>query len=411
MTTADLEGAASRGTRRKTKRVFLHVGAPKTGTTYIQGVLWSNRSALKDAGLHVVGASRGDHYRGGHDLRGVPYDPKDPRPDWTGAWDVLAGLASESDAANVVISDEHLAALTPDQVERAVKALRGREVHVIYATRNLARLLPSEWQEYVKHGSKLSFDEWTEKIFNSRNKGPGKWFWSVHDPVDVIERWSSHVPVERIHVLTLPLPGADKNELWRRFCTVVDVDPEAATEFEVAGNDSLGVAEAELLRRVNAALPETFPVWHHRFLGRDVLATRILSPRSKGGKPQLPEPVRPLVLKRSEQAIEGVRDSGVDLVGDLAEIQITEDLASGEATPSDGEVLDASVDAIAALLVRMGRMRDDRRKTEGKLRRQMREAAPMVRARTRLAGVADRTRLGSKALDRYRSFRMRANAD
>lgn len=396
---------------KKQRRVFLHVGAPKTGTTYIQGVLWSNRSSLKGAGLHVVGASRGDHYRGGHDLRGVPYDPKDPRPDWTGAWDVLAGLAGESDSDAVVISDEHLAALTPAQVERAVKALRGREVHVIYATRNLARLLPSEWQEFVKHGSKLTFAEWTQKIFNSREKGPGKWFWSVHDPVDVIKRWSSHVPVENIHVITLPLPGADKFELWRRFCGVVDVDPEVASEFEVAGNDSLGVAEAELLRRVNAALPGTFPVWHHRFLGRDVLATKILSPRSKGGKPQLPETVRPLVLKRSEQAIEGMRVSGVDLIGDLAEVSITEDLAAGEPIPSDGEVLDASVDAIAALLVRMGRMRDDRRRTEGKLRRQMREAAPMVRARTRLAGMADRTKLGSKALDRYRSFRLRANAD
>ena len=411
MTTADTKGVKTGGSRRRLKRVFLHVGAPKTGTTYIQGVLWSNRSALKEAGLHVVGASRGDHYRGGHDLRGVPYDPKDPRPDWTGAWDVLASLASESDADSVVISDEHLAALTPDQVERAVKALRGREVHVVYATRNLARLLPSEWQEYVKHGSQLSFDEWTHKIFNSREQGPGRWFWSVHDPVEVIDRWSTHIPVERIHVLTLPLPGADKNELWRRFCSIVDVDPEAATEFEVAGNDSLGVAEAELLRRVNAALPETFPLWHHRFLGRDVLATRILSPRSKGGKPQLPSEVRPLVLRRSEQSIEGVRASGVDLVGDLAEVVITEDLASGEPMPSDGEILDASVDAIAALLVRMGRMRDDRRKAEGKLRRQMREAAPMVRARTRLAGLADRTKLGSKALDRYRSFRMRANAD
>jgi len=411
VTTADLEATAPRASGPRRKRVFLHVGAPKTGTTYIQGVLWSNRSALKEAGLHVVGASRGDHYRGGHDLRDIPYDPKDPRPDWTGAWDVLAGLANESDADSVVISDEHLAALTPDQVERAIAALRTREVHVVYATRNLARLLPSEWQEFVKHGSQLSFDEWTQKIFGSRTKGPGKWFWSVHDPVDVIERWSSHVPVDRIHVLTLPLPGADKNELWRRFCSVVDVDPDAATEFEVAGNDSLGVAEAELLRRVNAALPETFPVWHHRFLGRDVLATKMLSPRSKGGKPQLPESVRPLVLERSEKSIAGIRESGVDLVGDLAEIEITEDLAAGEPLPSDGEILDASVDAIALLLVRMGRMRDDRRKAEGKLRRQMRESAPMVRARTRLAGVADRTKLGSKALDRYRSFRMRANAD
>jgi hypothetical protein len=409
VTTSDLDTVPADG--RRPRRVYLHVGAPKTGTTYIQGVLWSNRAALKRAGLHVVGASRGDHYRGGHDLRGVPYDPKDPRPDWTGAWDVLARLTAESDESSVVISDEHLAALTPEQVERAVVGLQGREVHVVYATRNLARLLPSEWQEYVKHGSQLSFAEWVQKIFNSRDKGPGKWFWSVHDPVDVINRWSSHVPAERIHVVTLPLPGADKNELWRRFCSIVDVDPDVATEFEVAGNDSLGVAEAELLRRVNAALPDSFPVWHHRFLGRDVLATKILSPRSKGGKPQLPEAVRPLVLKRSEQAIEGVRASGVDLVGDLAEVAITEDLAAGEPMPSDGEVLDASVDAIAALLVRMGRMRDDRRKAEGRLRRQMRESAPMVRARTRLAGVADRTRLGSKALDRYRSFRMRANAD
>jgi len=399
------------GSNRKQRRVFLHVGAPKTGTTYIQGILWSNRSALKSAGLHVVGATRGDHYRGGHDLRDLPHDDTDPRPDWTGSWDVLAGLAVDSNADSVVISDEHLAALKPDQVERAVRALRGREVHVIYATRNLARLLPSEWQEFVKHGSKLTFAEWTERVFSSREKGPGRWFWSVHDPVDVINRWSSHVPVERIHVITLPLPGAEKNELWRRFCGVVDVDPEAATQFEVAGNDSLGVAEAELLRRVNAALPETFPVWHHRFLGRDVFATKILSPRSKGGKPQLPEVVRPLVLKRSEQAVDGIRVSGVDLVGDLTEVTITEDLASGEPMPSDGDVLDASVDAIAALLVRMGRMRDDRRRTEGKLRRQMREAAPMVRARVRLAGVADRTKLGSKTLDRYRSFRLRSNPD
>ena len=411
MRTAESATNVPDGSNRKQRRVFLHVGAPKTGTTYIQGILWSNRSALKSAGLHVVGATRGDHYRGGHDLRDLPHDDTDPRPDWTGSWDVLAGLAVDSNADSVVISDEHLAALKPDQVERAVRALRGREVHVIYATRNLARLLPSEWQEFVKHGSKLTFAEWTERVFSSREKGPGRWFWSVHDPVDVINRWSSHVPVERIHVITLPLPGAEKNELWRRFCGVVDVDPEAATQFEVAGNDSLGVAEAELLRRVNAALPETFPVWHHRFLGRDVFATKILSPRSKGGKPQLPEVVRPLVLKRSEQAVDGIRVSGVDLVGDLTEVTITEDLASGEPMPSDGEVLDASVDAIAALLVRMGRMRDDRRRTEGKLRRQMREAAPMVRARVRLAGVADRTKLGSKTLDRYRSFRLRSNPD
>jgi len=393
------------------RRVFMHVGAPKTGTTYLQGILWANRPALKSAGLHVVGQGRGDHYRGGHDLRDLPYNPKDPRPDWTGAWDVLAGLATNSDAPNVVISDEHLAALTPEQVKRAVEALAPREVHVVYATRNLARLLPSEWQEYVKHRSPLPFDEWSQKVFASRQRGPGKWFWSVHDPVEVVERWSTGVDPTHIHVITLPPPGADKNELWNRFATVVGVDPAAATVFDVTGNDSLGYAETEVLRRVNIALPEQFPRWHHTGLARDVLATKILSPRSKTGRPQLPPKIQQRVLARSQKSIDGLASLDCEIVGNLNEIRIDEDLSTGQPAPSDAEMLDAAVDAIAGMLVRMGHVRDDRRRTEGRLRRQIREAAPMVRTRTRVAGLVERTRAGSAALDRFRTFRARGNAD
>jgi hypothetical protein len=412
VTTPDPSGVTiARRSGDAPRRVFMHVGAPKTGTTYLQGILWQNRTALKGAGLHVVGQGRGDHYRGGHDLRDLPYNPKDPRPDWTGAWDVLAALAVDSDAPNVVISDEHLAALTPEQVARAVKALAPCEVHVVYATRNLARLLPSEWQEYVKHRSPLTFADWSQKVFASRERGPGKWFWSVHDPVDVVRRWSTGIPPERIHVITLPPPGADKNELWHRFAGVVGVDPEAATQFDVAGNDSLGFAEAEVLRRVNIALPEAFPRWHHTGLARDVLATKILSPRSRTGRPQLSPKLQEQVMARSERSVSGLSASGCEIIGDLSELKVSEADGRGDPEPTDAEVLDAAVDAIAGLLVRMGRMRDDRRRTESRLRRQMTTAAPMIRARTRLAGVMDRTRLGSAMLDRYRAARARKSAD
>ena len=33
------------------KRVFLHVGTPESGTTYLQAVLWQNADALKRNGL------------------------------------------------------------------------------------------------------------------------------------------------------------------------------------------------------------------------------------------------------------------------------------------------------------------------------------------------------------------------
>ena len=139
-------------------------------------------------------------------------------------------------------------------------------------------------------------------------------------------------------MLTLPLPGAPKDELWRRFCAVVEVDPEAATDFDVMGNDSLGIAETEVLRRVNVALPDTFPRWHHTGLARDVFASRILGPRSKSVRPPVPESVRDLVLKQTEANIAGLGSGICDLVGDLDELAVTDDLASGAAEPTDAEV-------------------------------------------------------------------------
>lgn len=408
-TAVSSDAAASESRRSDRKRVVIHIGAPKTGTTFLQGVLWRNRDALRTAGLHIVGQSRGDHYRAGHDIRGVEYNPKDPRPDWTGSWDLLAGLASSGSARTTIISDEHLAAMTPEQVRRAVDSLAGREVHVVYTTRNLAHLLPSEHQEYIKHRSPLTYDEWVNKVFNERRRGPGKWFWSVHDPVDVVRRFATAVEAENIHVLTLPLPGAPKDELWNRFCGVVDVDPSVATDFEVMGNDSLGVAETEVLRRVNKSLPDTFPRWHHTGLARDIFASRILGPRSKSLRPPVPEGVRDAVLKQTEANVGGLGSGACDLVGDLNELAVTDDLAAGAPAPTDAEVLDAAIDGIAGLLVQMGRMRDDRRRTEGRLRRQLTSSGQAVRVRTKVAALLDRTRWGSAVLARYRDSRERSS--
>jgi hypothetical protein len=53
-----------------TQRVFLHVGSPKTGTTYLQGVLWRNREALRRQGLLLPLDSVGDHYAGSFEVGG-----------------------------------------------------------------------------------------------------------------------------------------------------------------------------------------------------------------------------------------------------------------------------------------------------------------------------------------------------
>ena len=35
--------------------IYLHIGAPKTGTTYLQDMLWANKDVLERAGVLVPG--------------------------------------------------------------------------------------------------------------------------------------------------------------------------------------------------------------------------------------------------------------------------------------------------------------------------------------------------------------------
>ena len=59
-------------------KVFLHIGEPKTGTTFIQQVMWSNRAELAAEGVVLPGHHPQDHYRASQDLRGIQKLPSDP---------------------------------------------------------------------------------------------------------------------------------------------------------------------------------------------------------------------------------------------------------------------------------------------------------------------------------------------
>jgi hypothetical protein len=359
------------------RRAYLHIGAPKTGSTFLQGVLWNNREALLEHGVHMLGDDQGQHYRAGHDLRGRRFDPADPGVDWTGAWDRMARRAGESTAPGVVVSDEHLASLQPGQVTRAVEALAPREVHVVYATRDLVGLLPSEYQEFVKHGATASYDAWVADVLAANHRGPGRWFWRVHDAADVVARWSTGVPLERIHVITMPGPNAPRDEIWRRFASVLGVDPSVATAGPETVNTSLGPTEVEVLRRVNAALPSDFPRWHRTGIARDVLANRVLNPVSAGGRLELRSDLQEEVLHRAQQAAATLPTLGCDVVGRLDDLAFDPTRLSGSAPATPEDLVDVLVRALAGMAEHAAEMTDamaaerlDRRRAEEAAREQ-----------------------------------------
>ena len=58
--------------------VYLHIGEPKTGTTFVQQVLWRNRSALAQFGIMLPGPRPLAHWRAAQDLREVAQVANDP---------------------------------------------------------------------------------------------------------------------------------------------------------------------------------------------------------------------------------------------------------------------------------------------------------------------------------------------
>ena len=67
------------------ERVFLHIGAPKSGTTFLQTVMWHNRKTLRGLGLLYPGRQRMDHFHATEVVRGlIAADAPTPT-----AWDRL----------------------------------------------------------------------------------------------------------------------------------------------------------------------------------------------------------------------------------------------------------------------------------------------------------------------------------
>jgi hypothetical protein len=299
--------------------VYLHIGIAKTGTTYLQGLLWHNRGVLSRHGLRYPGDLPGDHFRASVDLRQKPFAGEESTYE-PGAWDKIA-RAAVSAPDRAVISHETLTRTHLDQVRRAVESLRSAsEVHLVITVRDLGRQLPAVWQEQVKNRGMLPYERFLDDVTEHPTSNQYRHFWEAQDILDVLGRWSVAAPPDRVHVVTVPQPGSTSGLLWERFASVIGVDPAVVDTDVPVSNVSLGVAEAELLRRMNPQLRERldWPAYERRV--KVGLAAR-LAAREGSARLTVPPERRARVQERAEALIEGLRTGGYDIVGDLEELR------------------------------------------------------------------------------------------
>jgi len=330
-------------------RVYLHVGAPKTATTYLQGLLQANRAPLADQGVLWPG-SRVDHFRMAMAVTGRTQEMPRPRQGQL-SWDSIVGAAADW-PGTVVVSNEMLSVADAEQATAALESFAPAELHVVYTVRDLARTVPSEWQQSLRAGGTLGLDDYVAAIRSG--SADAAWFESMHGVEDVLERWGATLPGDRVHVVTLPADSADRTAVWHRFATVVGIDPGGCpAESTARENTSLDPVSAELLRRVNVRL---YPdVADRRAQIRHVRRTLVLSPvlgRVVGARITLRGDAQAWAVERAEQTVAALRAAGYDVAGDLGDLLPSREPQAGvhpdDVDPAD--LADAAADALAALL-------------------------------------------------------------
>jgi hypothetical protein len=308
------------------------------------------------------------HFRAALDL--MDQDWGGPPGHAEGAWEAMVRRLRRG-SGQAILSHEILAPARPEHVARLKADLADTELHIVYSARDLARQAPAGWQESIKQGRR-----WKYRGYLGRARSGDQWFARAFDLPTVLTTWGAGLPPERVHVVTVPQAGqvaAEPDLLWHRFCSAFAIDPAWAPLDSDRANLSLGSAETQVLRALNARIGRRI----RGNPGYDALILGMLANERLGGRASppilLPPKFHGWARERGEAWVDWLEHSGVHVVGDPADL-LPEPWPEGQEYHHPDRVsnkaqLAAAIDALAAMTEEAVSRPDPATSIRGRLRR------------------------------------------
>jgi hypothetical protein len=320
--------------------IYLHVGPVKTGSTFLQAMLWRNRADLARQGILLPGESKSDIWLAANDVQDCE-NIHFALPAAAGTWGQLRDRVLAFPGRSL-ISHEILGMSTPDQVSRIAASLEPAQLHVVVMARSLADSLPSLWQEGLKRAGPDNIS-WPDFLRAQRGSSA-----PVTDAALIVSRWLAHLPPSRLHVVTVPRASDGRNVLLQRFATAVGFDVCGWDADGAPANESLDGVQAELVWRLNlvAASAGASETWFE-LLGQVVLPglRRCVQP---GRRLRVPASERAWIEAETARRIAELKASHAAIHGDVADLHAgTGSWEDEPESPSDGELL---AEALALLV-------------------------------------------------------------
>jgi hypothetical protein len=329
-----------------TGRVVIHIGAMKSGTSYLQSCLYANRELLAEQGVHLPSGGWGTQVAAAINVRGHQLTQAGRSAD--GAWERMAQEARDNDGVTL-FSVELLARLRPNRIRRIINDLDGLDIEIVVSLRDLNRTLPAMWQETVQNGRTWTWAEYLAGVRASApSRGERSWrdgdettiartFWSNHDGAAIVERWSRAASNGRVKVVTVPPPGERPELLLERFAEAVGFDASRFVEGP-RSNASLGLPSTEAIRLVNAELTDRDLAFPFALRIRKPLFAKRLMVRRAKDEPRMAFPVERWLARVAREQVRELKQAGVDLYGawsDLRPVPIKQGIDPTTLVPAD----------------------------------------------------------------------------
>jgi hypothetical protein len=336
--------------------LVLHIGTMKSGSTYLQRVLAANVDRLNRAGWSypLATSGLGPHFDESgfnqsaalHGLLGshVPWITTDRQRRLAPLWHTLSD-ALRSVTGSKVLSAESLASLDPEGIRDLFRELPMVPTRVVITSRDLARVIPSSWQQNVRNGRASTLDQYLGDIARAAEgatAGPsGTNFWRSYRVGRLIRRWADEVGIDRVVLVTVPRDTTSAT-LWQRFIEACGLPRElgrmAMPELNgYQANRSLGWASAIALEQTVARMVAAGVAVGRVRVSIQPMVDRLLEVVKQDVPIRTPTHWMSAVRRWAWEDCAEIAATGVRVVGQMSDMQVGESAAGGVA-PGPHEV-------------------------------------------------------------------------
>ena len=303
------------------KKLIVHAGFHKTGTTALQSALFANIKELTKFGISYPEVGGKAQHKAIYSLMGKTWGWED-RGGVTATdkkWkDLLKQVAKAKKTS--LISSEFLCELNEEQIAKFKKDLNVSDAHIYFTIRPLLKIIPSAYQQHLKIGIKSDYEKWLHSILDQ----PGvstitPSFWVRHTHAHVLSKWIAEFGADRVTLIVV-----DESQpvlMYDTFSELLGLPNKFLKKQEKQdSNRSLSLQEITLLNRINRKFPKRRS-WHdyETFIrnGAVKYLTNKVTPAPDDLRLLTPQWAVDKAKEISANSVADIKKLGIRIIGDL----------------------------------------------------------------------------------------------